>query len=48
MDRKQYFPNSKKREATHAAVALVIAIRMQKLLKLVSIKPIKHYAKRTN
>lgn len=44
-----YFPlSTEKREAISAGVALVMALRMQKLLKLVSIQPIKHYAKRTN
>ena len=47
--RGNYFPiSTEKREAIHAGVALVMALRMQKLLKLVSIQPIKHYAKRTN
>lgn len=44
-----YFPMStEKREAISAGLALVMSIRMQKLLRLVSIQPIKHYAKRTN
>lgn len=44
-----YFPMStEKREAISAGLALVMSIRMQKLLRLVSIQPIKHYAKHTN
>ena len=44
-----YFPlSTEKREAISAGLALVMSIRMQKLLRLVSIKPVKHYAKRTN
>ena len=44
-----YFPiSTEKREAISAGLALVMSIRMQKLLRLVSIKPIKHYAKGTS
>ena len=44
-----YFPmKTEKREAISAGLALVMSIRMQKILKLVSIKQVKHYAKRTN
>lgn len=44
-----YFPlSTEKREAISAGLALVMSIRMQKLLRLVSIKPVKHYAKGTS